>query len=457
MLVSQSFVILGGILDHLPFLVLLHGRKSADDVLQTLRLLLERGGCKELINSPDSLGNTPLHALIVRYALEEAKYGYEKWNKWDVLHLVRFLLQNGARSSINQSGNSALACVFRHIRDWEVCYEILTMLIKEDGDPNVVGRDGSVPIMVCLVPLINKDPLHHFSHTMKVCYLNCIRILLQHGANPNEQYRTLTPLHVLIFTTSENFTLNCDIQKRVNFDFITNILLLLLQHGLDLNQSSELILQSCVDMVQNVRTCADMQCLYELVLILVQYGANVNVACGKYGYLDQTMQPAVVPQPTTAAMVVDEAESAAASSVVMPSTSSGATLPSAIQRPERNSFRNSKNNLLFYFLMLITKKEFVLLDPQQTYLRIVRLLYMSMDHKQLYNCLRNLNNIYSTQVPNKQQEGLVSYVCQAYQEPRSLKQSCRFTIYQAVGHRLAQNINALNLPAALKDYLLNFS
>lgn len=93
---------------------------------------MERG-CKELINEPDSLGNTPLHALIVRYALEEARYGYDKWTKYEVLSLVRFLLQNGAKSSINQSGNSALACVFRHVRDWEVCYELLSMLVKEDG------------------------------------------------------------------------------------------------------------------------------------------------------------------------------------------------------------------------------------------------------------------------------------------------------------------------------------
>lgn len=439
--------------------VLLHARKSADDVLQTLRILLERGGCKELINSPDSLGNTPLHALIVRYALEEAKYGYDKWNKYDLLHLVRFLLQNGAKSSINQSGNSALAFVFRHIRDWEVCYEILTMLIKEEGDPNVVGRDGSVPIMVCLVPLINKDPLHHFSHTMKVCYLNCIRILLQHGANPNEQYRTLTPLHVLIFTVSENFTLICDIQKRVNFDFIKNILLLLLQHGLDVNQSSsELILQSCMDMVKNVRTCQDVQCVYELILILVQYGANVNVACGKYGCLDaqiaftgQSVSPA-----SNNTVPVDQVGEAGASNGDVVAGAGGAPPPSSGLRPERNSFRNSKNNLLFYFLMLISKKDFVLLDPEQTYLRIVQLLYQTMEHRQLYNCLRNLNNMYLTQVPNKQQEGLVAYVCKAYREPRTLKESCRNRIYQAVNHRLAQSINQLNLPSPLKEYLLNF-
>jgi len=58
-------------------------------------------------------------------------------------------------------------------------------------------------------------------------------MLLQHGANPNCSYRAnLKPLHVLVFTVSENFTLNCDAQKRTNFDFIKNILLMLLQHGL---------------------------------------------------------------------------------------------------------------------------------------------------------------------------------------------------------------------------------
>ena len=45
------------------------GKKSAEDTLQTLKLLMDHG-LRELINEPDSLGNTPLHALIVRYALE---------------------------------------------------------------------------------------------------------------------------------------------------------------------------------------------------------------------------------------------------------------------------------------------------------------------------------------------------------------------------------------------------
>ena len=82
-------------------------------------------------------------------------------------------------------------------------YDLLDMLLQEGGDPNVEGRDGSLPLMVCLVPLVNRDHLHHFTHTMKVCYLNCVRILLKYGANPNCSSRSnLTPLHVLNFAAT---------------------------------------------------------------------------------------------------------------------------------------------------------------------------------------------------------------------------------------------------------------
>ncbi|XP_017060117.1 LOW QUALITY PROTEIN: ankyrin-1 [Drosophila ficusphila] len=399
--------------------VIFAARKSADDTLATLRILLERG-CKELINAPDSLGNTPLHALIVRYALEEARYGYDKWSKWDVLHLVRFLLQNGAKQSINQAGNSAMACVFRHLRDWEVCYELLNMLIKENGDPNIVGRDGSVPIMVLLVPLINKDHLHHFTHSMKVCYLNCIRMLLQHGANPNCSYRAnLKPLHVLVFTVSENFTLNCDAQKRTNFDFIKNILLMLLQHGLDCNKTYQHILQAVMDMVHNVRTCHDMECVYELTLTLIQYGADPNI-------------------------------------VLSGKSTPGTAIFSNELATFRSSFRTNSCHLLFYYIILITKKEFILNDPQATYTRVIHLFYLTMQHEPLFNCLKSLHNFYVAQVPSKKTEQLIALISTLYRRPRSLKQLSRWAIYEAMNRKLAQNINRLNLPGPLKDYVLQF-
>lgn len=68
-----------------------------------------------------------------RYALEEACYGYDRWNKWGVLNLARYLLNAGAKQSINRVGNSALASTLRHIRDWDVCYELLNMMLVHGG------------------------------------------------------------------------------------------------------------------------------------------------------------------------------------------------------------------------------------------------------------------------------------------------------------------------------------
>lgn len=264
--------------------VLLLGKKSAQETLAVLRVLQDHG-CRELINEPDSLGNTPLHVLIVRYALEESRYGYQEprpWTKWDMLHLVRYLLQSGAGPSINRPGNSALACVLRHVRDWEFRYELLDMLLQSGGDPNCVGRDGSAPLMVCLVPLINKDPLHCLSHTKKVFYLNSVRLLCRHGAKPNCKTRSnLTPMHVLVFTAGEYITLNREGDKRSAFAFIRQLLTVLLQHGLDPNarfsQRTQHILLALLDLVQNARLPSDLEHVQALTLALLVHGADPDV------------------------------------------------------------------------------------------------------------------------------------------------------------------------------------
>lgn len=397
--------------------VLLVAHKSAEDTLATIRLLLDHG-CKELINAPDSLGNTPLHALIVRYALEDSQYGYDRWNKWDVLHLVRYLIQAGAKQSINHSGNSAIACVLRHVRhDWDVCYELLTMLLHEGGDPNMVGRDGSDSLMVCLIPLINKDPLHHFTHNMKVCYLNCIRILLKGGANPNCSYRgNLTPLHVLVFTVSENITLNCEEQKEQNFEFIKNLLILLLTHGLDpnirVNRRTQNILQSCMDMIQNVRECKDILYMYDLTLTLIQYGANPD--------LSLNISEAIKNHPL-----------------------------------HLQSQWKQKNFILYYYVMLISGKENLIMDPKMTFSKIINLFHQVMSHKPLFECLKILHTQQLSLVPGKTTEPLTNIITDLYNKPRTLKQICRVKILICLDRRPGLYINKLNLPNQLKDYILN--
>jgi hypothetical protein len=269
---------------------------------------------------------------------------------------------------------------------------------------------------------------------------------LQHGANPNCSYRSnLTPLHILIFTVSENFTTvgNCDIQKRANFDFIKNILILLLQHGLDCKKAiqPQHILQSIIDITQNVRRCTDVNCIYELTLLILQYGGNCNVILN-------TKHPSGNASGSSA-IIMNDIDSGSSRHQLQVSQNGSENL--------RSSFRNNgRNYILFYFITLIMRKEFILTDPDKNYLKIINLFYATMQHEVLYSCLKSLHNLFILQVPSKTTEYLINYIGNLYRKPRSLKELCRVTIYESLDNKLAQNINRLNLPPQMKDYVLNF-
>jgi len=428
--------------------VLLQGKKTAEDTLQTAKLLMEHG-LRDLINEADSLGNTPLHVLIVRYALEERRYGYQDdhqpWNKWDMLHIVRYLLQNGARPSINQTHNSALACVLRHITDWEFRYDLLHMLLNEGGDPNVEGRDGSVPLMVCLVPLINKDPLHHFTHTMKVCYLNCVRILCKFGANPNCSSRSnLTPLHVLVFTASENISLAREEEKKEGFEFIRQLLTLLLQHGLDPNvrfsQRHNHILLSLMDMVQNARVPSDLNYVYDLTLTLIQYGANPGVSIDNHTDKSECGLGGGGPGPTG----------------YYPRGSVGVPGGTGCIPTMTSSLRQSqaiKKVLYHYVHRLMAKDNLCYGDPAQCFASIIRLYYLCMDHQEAYACLRVLH---AQTGMNPTKSALCNVIKELCSRPRTLKQMTRIVIYHAIGMKPAVMASKLPLPPALREYVVSF-
>lgn len=65
------------------------------------------------------------------------------------------------------------------------------------------------------------------------------------------------------------------------FAFIRQLLVILLQHGLDPNvrfsQRTQHILLSLMDMVMNARSPADLDHVYALTLTLLQYRADPNV------------------------------------------------------------------------------------------------------------------------------------------------------------------------------------
>lgn len=192
-----------------------------------------------------------------------------------------------------------------------------------------------------------------------------------------------------------------------------------------------------MEMVQNVRSVTtDILCIYELTLTILQNGADPNVILNSK----------------------QVSGSMAAVSEALASGSNQMRLMAPPVSENRNSFRNNaRNYILFYYITrIITRKDLILAHPDRNYTKIIYLFYYTMRHDVLYSCLKSLHNLFIVQVPNKSTEHLVNLIGQLYRKPRSLKEICRVTIYESLNRKLANNINRLNMPAPIKDYVLNF-
>ena len=215
--------------------------------------------------------------------------------------------------------------------------------------------------------------------------------------------------------------------------------MILLQHGLDPNvrfsQRTQHILLSLMDMVMNARSPADLDHVYALTLTLLQYRADPNVHIA-----------------TTEPMICHSQSS------VFLKKSSHQVLYYYVQVFYKEIIKKRNSELtfgfvFFTFLQVILRREELLLDPEQRYARIIILYYMAMEHRPLYACLKLL---YSQAGLVPMRSALCRLIRQLYSHPRSLKQMCRVTIYNAVGRCSALSVNKLPLPGPLKEYLLSF-
>lgn len=357
-----------------------------------------------------------------------------------MLHLLRFMLQQGIKPSLNRKGNSALACVLRHVRDWEFRYELIDMLLQHGADANCVGKDGSVPLIVCFVPLLNKGLLHLLTHTKKVSYLNCVRILCKFGANPNCAWRTnLTPLHVLVFSASEYITMmNREEDKQTAFGFIRQVLTILLQHNLDPNvdfsQRNQHILLALLDLVQNARAPSDLEFVADLSLTLMQFGANPDVRICP-------VEPTIIHSQ---------------SSVFIKKSSNHVSYIRILLFSFGNLFFFVLKVLYYYLQHLLKKEELLIDDEPQHFLRLILLYYHAMSHNELFACLNHINKELLSGTLRSNSTILVNHLAQLASQPRSLKSISRNKVYLCLRRQLAPNINKLQLPPSLKEYILQF-
>lgn len=167
-------------------------------------------------------------------------------------------------------------------------------------------------------------------------------------------------------------------------------------------------------MIQNVRDSRDIHYVYDLTLTLIQYGANPD--------LTLNVSEAIKHHPFQ----------------------------------QSQSAWKMKNYILYYYIMLVSRKESLITDPASSFSKIIMLFYLVMQHKPLFDCLKILYTQQLSLVPGKTNEPLTHIIRDLYKKPRTLKQICRVKIHNCIGRKPGLHINKLNLPTALKDYLLNF-
>lgn len=154
------------------------------------------------------------------------------------------------------------------------------MLLENGGDPNNVGRDGSVPLLISLIPLLNPGQVLESSHRQRVSFINSVRILCKYGADPNcsltpRKEKELTPVHVLAFIANEYIQYKEE-EKEIAFPFILSLLLILSSSNLDLNHCHENILRSISAVTGSARKPSDLKYINQLTLTLILYGADPN-------------------------------------------------------------------------------------------------------------------------------------------------------------------------------------
>ena len=86
---------------------------------------------------------------------------------------------------------------------------------------------------------------------------------------------------------------------------------------------------------------------------------------------------------------------------------------------------------------------------------LLMLFYKSMDHKVLYECLSTACFMTRFHPQGATGQNFLSLLNRMMEQPRSLKQMARVTIYKAVDRKLMASIDQLPLPRALKNYLLD--
>ena len=428
-----------------PLHLLFQNLQDPLELYDTARFLLSTG-LEQDINVVDNRGNSALHELlslvnrkVTSFSITQEESKQEEFDQ-QVLASLRLLLSNNSDPNVaNDSGVMILHKVIllldfvttdngasvglEHLFppresykvDFDFLRSVISVLLENRTEVNSATSAGRTPLVLLLQSILEVDPQKLVEYAQG--YLKCITILSKNGCPSHSP-----PTHIAVVTTLTKIGWKClrqrDLELKAEMSvFVQDVLVVLLQHGMNSNHCSSLVKQATgnvltemVKLCGQIRLPSDLNHIYTWVLTAIQLGAN----------------PDIEPYPSD--------------SVIVHSQSSIFLKAKGAQPVHHYMYQIQDFNQIF--------------DGGHAE-NLLMLFYNSMDHQPLYQCLCSAK-VMSRFDPNRTPTySFIKLVSRLASQPRSLQQIARVAIYKALRRQLKTGVPELPLPPSMRRYLLN--
>ncbi|KAL3882095.1 hypothetical protein ACJMK2_028466 [Sinanodonta woodiana] len=435
-------------------------------IFDTTRYLLSTG-IEQLINAVNFKGETALHILVTHVSYIGGNYFHSEQRnmpRWQlqpdyqeqVIQTIELLMEFNADPAIYDLNylqpisklfhvaqkasmpHDSYPCVQRSIdskyiysNDFNSLKRATAVLLHHNSDVNsqcAIGHTPLISLLQCIMNTAISDLIQQADDIIGV-----LEVLLRNGANPNfmtDKQETCSTLLARI--ASRYFILRRQMHGTANsqalhaldqfVELVNHVLRSLLMYGLHPNHTSQKrspfmsggkgnALIEFVRLAQYASSTVDLEAIYKLLTTLLQWGAD----------------PDLEPYPSEPIICHSQ------SSIFL---------------------KKQGTHAVNHYIHEIKELESVFQDGNAE--KLLHLFYNSMDHKVLFDCLNMARFIARSYPLGATGQDFVSLLNQLTENPRSLKQCARVTIYKAMDRKIARGVDQLPLPNALKNYLLNF-
>ncbi|KAL4233740.1 hypothetical protein ACF0H5_008420 [Mactra antiquata] len=434
-------------------------------IFDTTKYLLTTG-IEQLINEINLKGETALHLLVTHVSYIGGNFYHEEQRHMprsqmqpdyqeQVIQTIKMLLSFNADPLIYDSlqlqplnkllhvtmkasrPQEKLECVqgcinskYVYRNDFSTLAKAIDILIENGAEVNTQCAIGHTPLILLLQTLINTEVPELVGQSKNI--LLASELLLKNGAKCNyisEDRKTCCSLlaeiakKILKRSNNEGQTFvqtDFALQKKYG-EFINNLLVIFLKYGLNPNYTttkksphlsggSGNALIEFVRVTVHARRREDFKMVHDWLLTLLQWGADPDL------------------------------ESYPSDPIICHSQSS-----IFLQRQSTQA--------MSHYIHEIKELQAIFVNGNAE--EMLCLFYKTMDHKVLFDCISTACFMAKFHPLGATGQKFLSVLNKMAENPRSLKQIARVSIYKSVGRKLTTTVDELPLPKAMKQYLLN--